>query len=431
MRSCQIVIVLVAGAVLFAAACVAGERASDAQDTWVGTITTEGAATTVINESGSLWGGTATLVEEASIGVESGAEEYLLGEVMGVAASDREIFVVDGQVPALRVYDWNGSYLRDIGHEGQGPGEYRYPTSVGVDEVGRIWLHEPIGTRIVVFEPDGALVATVEARGARGSFVNSMVVGTGGRAWVVSFVRPEDGNMPRRAMTPYDINGVAGEPVLLPDPDERAEVLEARAGDTTRSAVVPFHPRTVVAFAPTGSLMVGEGDTYRFEIRHPDGRRTNIERRWEPVRVGTDEAAAHEQAVLRYLRDMQPDWRWSGPPIPDVKPALSRIVPAASGETWVFRRGPATLDPECDEASFDLDGVAHCWRERRLIDVFDTDGRYLGEVEMPPGLFSGPRPFTNEPMPFIHGADVIARVEDGAGTVMVKRYRLVLPQEGL
>ena len=46
---------------------VSGATGTDG--TWVGTITTEGNVTTVINEAGSVWGGAATLVEEASIGV--------------------------------------------------------------------------------------------------------------------------------------------------------------------------------------------------------------------------------------------------------------------------------------------------------------------------------------------------------------------------
>ena len=51
-----------------------------------------------------------------------------------------------------------------------------------------------------------------------------------------------------------------------------------------------------------------------------------------------------------------------------------------------------------------------------------AEGRYLGEVSVPPN-------FSLEPLPFIGGTDVIARVEDEAGTIMVKRYRLVLPGE--
>ncbi len=73
--------------------------------TWVGTITAVGTVTTVVNESGSVWGGTATLVEEASIGVEADADEYMFGLVNSVYATDDRIYVADVQIPAVRVYD--------------------------------------------------------------------------------------------------------------------------------------------------------------------------------------------------------------------------------------------------------------------------------------------------------------------------------------
>ena len=42
------------------AGCGPPERRTTADGTWVGTIVTEGNVTTVVNESGSVWGGTAT-----------------------------------------------------------------------------------------------------------------------------------------------------------------------------------------------------------------------------------------------------------------------------------------------------------------------------------------------------------------------------------
>ncbi len=113
-------IVVVAVVALPVTACGSQESVID-EGNWVGTITTEGNVTTVVNESGSVWGGTATLVEEASIGVEAGADEYMLGGVSGIAAHEDRVYVVDSQVPAVRVYDLGGVYLRNLGGRGQGP----------------------------------------------------------------------------------------------------------------------------------------------------------------------------------------------------------------------------------------------------------------------------------------------------------------------
>ena len=67
-----------------------------------------------------MWGGTATLVEEASIGVAAGADEYLFGRISSIYATDDRIYVVDSQVPAVRIYDHDGTFIRTVGRSGQG-----------------------------------------------------------------------------------------------------------------------------------------------------------------------------------------------------------------------------------------------------------------------------------------------------------------------
>ena len=52
----------------------------------------------------------------------------------------------------------------------------------------------------------------------------------------------------------------------------------------------------------------------------------------------------------------------------------------------------------------------------------------LGDVEIP-SIFYNKRFQKFSPTPFLIGDMVLAAVEDEAGTIMVKRYRLVLPGE--
>ena len=126
-----------------------------------------------------------------------------------------------------------------------------------------------------------------------------MTVTADGQAYVFGIVRPDESTAEQSAirlvMRPYGIDGVAGEPIEIPRPDNPA-ALEARASGVIRFTTVPFHARSVTAFTPTQAVIVGLADPYRFEIRHPDGRRTVVERRWEPLAVLLDEATAHEQA---------------------------------------------------------------------------------------------------------------------------------------
>ena len=90
------------------------------------------------------------LVEEASIGVESGADEYMFGDVTAVAADGRRIIVADGQADAVRTYDYAGRFLQEIGSHGQGPGEFTGIWAVAGDSAGNVYILDV--RRVVVYD---------------------------------------------------------------------------------------------------------------------------------------------------------------------------------------------------------------------------------------------------------------------------------------
>jgi len=103
------------------------------------------------------------------------------------------------------------------------------------------------------------------------------------------------------------------------------------------------------------------------------------------------------------------------------------LIPTLSGETWVARWGASVRLPDCVEDPVEAGQQTAwenpCWSNEEIVDAFDADGRYLGEVEMPPGVrLSAPRLFIDDRL-------VVAEIEDEGGTIMVKRYRLVLSGE--
>ena len=227
------------------------------------------------------------------------------------------------------------------------------------------------------------------------------------------------------AMVPYSVDGTVGAPIYRPLVDaERLQLIQVRGSGGARFVIVPFSPTTVGAFAPSRAMVTGDPVTYRFQLEHDDGSTTVIEQPWRPVPVDAEEAAAHRRGATRYLRGVDPSWTWGDEKIPDTKPAYNMFVPAVSGEVWVVRNGPASPISGCDEDTFEpsQQNTAPCWREQRIVDAFGADGRYIGEGAVPEEL-------SFEPMPYIRGHDVIAVVEDEGGTIMVKRYRLVLPGE--
>ena len=405
-------------------ACSTESPESNADGTWVGTITREGDVTTVINESGSVWGGTARLVEEASIGVEVGADEYMFGEVRGVFASAEHVYVVDRQVPIVRMYTLAGEHVRDIGRGCQGPGEYRNPGIIRGDEAGRLFLQDHGGRRFNVYSESGEVLVTWQAT----RFVCCafpMVMAPDGLLWTPVRHGPPGSGMPDYAAQGYGPNGPVGAVRLPRKPDFKMAWVDVMGGPMP----VTYTPLFTWNVSYSGAIVAGASDRYRFEVQRVDGSTLAIEHYAPLTPVYEEEAEWYRRRTIASVRQEPGSgtWNWDGAEMPTSKPAFSELIPVLSGDIWVARQGPGERVPDCVADPLEEgaeDAREHpCWRDTWIIDVFGADGRYLGDVE--PIRHVWPIAATT----FVRGNTVVAAVEDDAGTIVVKRYRLVLPGE--
>ena len=419
--------VFVRMALLLSLAACASSTTPDgtADGTWVGTITTEGNVTTVVNESGSVWGGTARLVEEASIGVDVGANEYMFGEVDALSATDDEIYVLDGQVPALRVYGMAGRHLRDIGSEGDGPGEFREPGSLAIGADGHIYVRDASNARITIFSSDGQELDTLPLSGDYFTSLQ-MVLTEDGTLYNYERIIDDDPNAERRSgMVPRSVEADRdGDPIPPPDFGFEPWRIQMSRENMRMTSSVPFAPGTVWRLSPSGAMIAGVSTDYSFEIQYPDGRVTRIVNAGDEVPIDPEEAAWYKKRATAGMRRGDPEWAWTGNEVPAVKPAYQSLIPDHSGRVWVVRPGPGyhvegdcNEDPESDEGSREP-----CWKQTTTWDVFDAEGRFLGKANVPQAV-------RNFPTPHIRGAMFLASVVDDFGTIVVKRYRLVPPGE--
>ena len=420
MRLCPCVLGF--AALFLIGACAQQQAVEPATGAWVGTITTEGNVTTVVNESGSVWGGRASLVEELSIGVESGPDEYMFGEIAGIYATDDEIYVIDGQKPAVRVYDFEGRHLRDLGGAGEGPGEYRRPTYVTGTEDGTIHVMSRRNQRLNLYGPEPGAVDSWPLSRWIQCCIRPFVVAPGGAVWVEIGVLNEERLDFDPGMQMHGPDGPIGDPLMVPE-FEYERWTYRRNGREIEA--VQYAPGIVWAIAPPGLLVAGASDRYRFEIHSPEGTVTVVEKQADPVELIDPEL---EYARLSMERHQEVDFVWNGR-IPSHKPVYWFFLPTHSGEIWVFREGKAEPIPDCDPTepgASPAGGMAprpkRCFTAPQRVDVFEIEGRYLGEIDLS-GL---PTHIVHS---YIRGDTVVTTSQDDMGTIMVKRYRLVLPGE--
>ena len=85
------------------------------------------------------WGEDVRLVEDLRIGVLEGEPAYMFGYVSDLAVGrDRSLYILDDT--GIRQYDRQGRFVRQIGEQGQGPGEYGRIQGIEVLPDGRLTI---------------------------------------------------------------------------------------------------------------------------------------------------------------------------------------------------------------------------------------------------------------------------------------------------
>ena len=400
------------------AACGSGEDGT-ARDFSV-TRDTVGDTIVVRTEAGSIWGD-ARLVEELRIGQLDGPDEYTFGLVSAIATGpDGTLYVLDERPPALRAYGPDGTFLRKLAGEGEGPGELGNPDGgLAFRPDGRLLVRDPGNARITVFGPDGEHETQWRIDG---SFATSepLHVDRSGNTYVQTMDFRDDGA--HFAFVRYGPDGEPGDTLQVPEGDtpQLVAVRETEGGTSRSSRQVPFWPDLAVTVAPEGGFAVGRSGDYSIDIPRDDGV-LRVERAYEPVPVLDAERENIRARIEHGMRNTEPGWDWDGPPIPETKPAFRRIMFDDDGRLWTYLYARAEPIPEEEIESPERGEDAPPpprWREPVVLDAFDVDGGYLGRIEAPRRFASSVRPATA-------GDTMWAVVRDELDVPYVVRYRIV------
>ena len=393
----------VLSALLTAVALVtACDRGGDVAAVGWETVTDTIGDTVVVRTVGASDTAAALRLEETlRIGELEGADEYTFASVQGIVpAPGGAVWVWDGTVKALRLYDSAGRFVRQLGRRGGGPGEYEESNGMAPLPDGRLAFWDPRNARVMLFDTAGATDGGW--RVAAGFFTQRAVVAdTAGTVYLQQLLDAdvEGVPFPRRRLGWIRYRVADGQPLdsLVPPlaPDEALQLTATRVeGGQNRSSSstnVPFSPQSICALGARGYFVCGNGARYGITLHRPEGL-LRIERDAEAPAVQADEKASEEETITAMLRGTDPSWRWSGPPIPDRKPFFRGLQVAADGRVWVLRSRPGERIPDEELAELETarrgDGPNRIpprrWRERSAFDVFEPDGRYVGHLLVPP-----------------------------------------------
>jgi hypothetical protein len=293
--------------------------------------------------------GRVRLIEEVRVADAALPADALFQNPRGLAVDTQGlVYVADYDANHIKVFSSDGKFIKTIGRQGEGPGEFQGPEFIEIGG-GRIYVWEAMNRRISILDSEGRSLGTTPfSPGAFGVFIKMRALPDG------------------RLVAYYERGLVEGAQSRIPDSQERVvELLSAEAkpirilyeknvrasrlawnADYEAYVRVPFpyHPGIVMDVVPSGEVAAGMNDKYEFEILDPDkGRQRTFSRPWTPVKVVDEDKQKHfSQFKMVVFKDnvktvlpKAPDHILKNTEFPKTFPAYRSLITDSEGNILV------------------------------------------------------------------------------------------------
>jgi hypothetical protein len=303
------------------------------------------------------------LEEDLSIGVEEGDEKYMLNEPQDVQVTDDEtIYIMDWGDTCIKAYDSEGQYLRTIGREGVGPGEFSTPVYMDISADGKIFLMDGRNQRVVVFNTDGNYLGGFRVMG----FHSKMRTDERNRLYFQRQTRAEEVKV-LNSWHELDVDTLvkrteeSGEGLFSYGPfkGEKDRIMRTETGMMSIGSIF----KVTWDVDKAGYLYEGYNDEYAIHVFDPEGRKVlTFGREYTPVKNPRAKGRAGAQ---RYMPPYVPRWIFD-----------------EEGNIWI------EIYTEVEERNEEEDSRDEQEKPRPITyDVFSSQGDYLKQVILPNRIY--------------------------------------------
>jgi hypothetical protein len=367
---------------LAAIATLASACAGDARDEEVRDVTVRDSAGVTIVESGRAPSRPLlTLDTSAAVDIGETLDEdpdYQLFQVASaLRLSDGTIVVANRGSHQLKLYDSTGRFVRNVGRQGAGPGEFEQLNWMGRLPGDTIVTYDFSGRRLSRFLPDGEFAGSVTLGGSNTSdFVFPVGMLDDGRMVVRRGAVFTAGESPSGRSRDSLMVMLAGADGIVQDtlgrfPGTESSVQQSGSGNNRMMMVtsVPFARGTYLG-VHRDAIVVATNDTYEIRLFDTTGQLRRIVRRLgEPVPVTPADVEAYRQQQLESAERSNAQFRTlierqlADAEYPQTMPAYTSVMPDAAGRLWVRESTHMGEPPR--------------WA------VYDPDGALMAELTVP------------------------------------------------
>ncbi len=359
-------------ALVFASAFVmaCGDRGSKLAKPVVTTL--PNGAVEVRNSGPTAWVDTMgwKLVELYRVGGSAAAGPGELVDPRSVAVDvTGGIYVADTKPAVIRQYDPAGAFVRDIGGEGGGPGEFK--SAEVATAPGVLVVHDPGSARTSVFDSAGHYLRSWHSACCNWS---GFGVSREGVVAIPFMGHPTGPRHPGDAYyLRYQLDGSLVDTLHIAGPEGIGEPRRwsfESANGNQYFVPIPLTPAVWMTLDPAGGAVLGWSGAYRFFATHTGLDTTQV------VSLETSAVTVTDARRTRIHDSMVDLWGDGGidqkateaafklADIPSTAPYFESIAVDGSGNRWVRR---------VDAGS----------QASARFDVFDSAGAYLGAVPVP------------------------------------------------
>ena len=270
---------------------------------------------------------------------DSEDDDVLFGYIQDVDVDSKGItYVVSYGYAAVQTFSESGSFLRDIGRPGKGPGEFSEVRSVYVDETDTLFVWDFKERRITVFSPDDYhVVDEVRVPNGPQGTLPSRLIGAAPEAYGIGYLYPFRDGVDNQATRGLDIYWVDRQQGLAPDQTPLTEMrnkstlVDERRDGSIAATKMPFVGDMELNMSLQGLLYLAQGDSSFIALSSAD-RTVQDTIRWhhDPISVTPRDIAEVESVRHRRWRRVMRDRGYS-----ETKPAFQSYVVDDHSRVWI------------------------------------------------------------------------------------------------
>lgn len=291
-------------------------------------------------------------------------EEFLFGVLSQITLDgEGNIYLLDAQLSQVVVFSPDGEYLRTIGREGEGPGEFRRPSDMFITADGRVAVIQRMPGKVILLtsegEPAGELPVPQAEDGGMQMFSGGAAAGEHVVLWVNRFARKEASFETTSSLIALD---AAGREIAVYAEQRDTRDFANFVIDEKKTALGAL----VWSAADDGRIFTSEDfDAYSIRVWKPDGSVERVIGKEYVSRKRTDEEMALFTPVVRIRRGGRTE-------SPEVKTSrtdrdVQQMFPRPDGSLWVLSSRGAFDAPDGAIAE---------------VDVFDPAGRFVRQLTL-------------------------------------------------